>query len=80
MTTHELDRMVQEADDGVLDYVEMVVLIRELAVYRQMALRLEKAVHELVKENEKRYIRLFDPGCNKSYIETETATRQEDGE
>ena len=62
MTANEIDQMLTRFDRDALEPNEMVVLIRELAVYRQMALRLEKAVHELVKENEKRYIRLFDPG------------------
>ncbi len=53
MTAHEIDRMIEDADNGTLEKREMMMLIRELAVYRQMALRLEKAVHDLVKESEK---------------------------
>lgn len=53
MTARELEKQIELADEGLLTTPQMVALIRELAVYRQMALRLERAVHDLVKEAEK---------------------------
>jgi hypothetical protein len=53
MTGPELDALIQGGELGMLDPMEQRQLAKELKIYRAMVLRLERCVHELVKENDK---------------------------
>jgi len=57
MSGPELDALIARAERDVeLDQVsypsDVSMLVSELKIYRAMAMRLERAVHELVKEAE----------------------------
>lgn len=53
MTSQELDALIFKAQSGgILTAQEQASLAGELVVYRAMALRLERCVHELDKEAE----------------------------
>lgn len=52
MNSTELDALIAKAQRGELNKYEQNCLAYELTVYREMALRLERCVHELVKEAE----------------------------
>lgn len=52
MTGPELDALIARAENGRLSIWEQRQLADELKIYRSMALRLERCVHELVKEAE----------------------------
>ncbi len=53
MTALELDKSIDNADAGLLTAQQMIALIRELAVYRQMALRLSESIKKLSREVER---------------------------
>jgi len=48
----DLDRLMLKGRLGTLDPGEQAALVAELEIYRAMALRLERALHELIKEAE----------------------------
>jgi len=52
MTPAELDALILKAQKGEMNKYEQNCLAFELATYRAMALRLERCVHDLVKEAE----------------------------
>ena len=52
MTGPELDRIIQRGRDGILTIYEQSQLAGEVEIYRAMSLRLERCVHDLVKEAE----------------------------
>jgi len=52
MTAPELDDLIHRARRGELARPEQVLLSIELSNYREMALRMERAIHELVKKIE----------------------------
>jgi len=52
MTRPELDALIQHGKDGTLSAAQQALLAREMEIYRDMALRLERAVHDLVKSIE----------------------------
>ena len=52
MTGPELDALIVRAERGIMNSYEQRQLAEELKIYRAMALRLERCVHELVKEAE----------------------------
>lgn len=52
MTRPELDTLIQRGKDGTLSAAQQALLAREMEIYRDMALRLERAVHDLVKSIE----------------------------
>ena len=65
MTGPELDALIARVERDVeLDQVsypsDVSMLVSELKIYRAMALRLERCVHELVKENDKAQEELKD--------------------
>lgn len=52
MSSDELDALIVKGQRGELNAYEQNSLAYELTVYRAMALRLERCVHDLVKEAE----------------------------
>lgn len=52
MSAEAIEQLISRAKAGTLTPVEQYELAAELEYYRRAALRLELAVHELVKENE----------------------------
>jgi len=52
MTGPELDALIARAERGMMTDCEQEKIAEELKIYRAMALRLERCVHELVKEAE----------------------------
>jgi len=53
MTGPELDDLIFRSEHGeLLTSFDQLSLVAELKIYRAMALRLERCVHELVKEAE----------------------------
>lgn len=52
MTSIVLDRLIAKGREGILNETEQLEIANELAVYRAMAMRLERALHDLVKEVE----------------------------
>lgn len=52
MTAPELDELIHRARRAELTRPEQVLLSIELSNYREMALRLERSVHNLVKRIE----------------------------
>jgi len=53
MTGPELDDLIYRAESGEpLTMPDQLALVAELKIYRGMSLRLERCVHELVKEAE----------------------------
>ena len=65
MTGPELDALIARAEDRVWRGFtphndDVLSLVSELKIYRAMALRLERCVHELVKENDKAQEELKD--------------------
>ena len=52
MTAAELDALILKAKNGECNPYEQNCLAFELVTYRAMALRLERCVHDLVKEAE----------------------------
>ena len=60
MTGPELDRIIQRGRDGILTIYEQSELAGEVEIYRAMSLRMERCVHELVKENDKAQEELKD--------------------
>jgi len=52
MTGPELDALILKAQKGECNPYEQNCLAFELDIYRKMALRLERCVHDLVKEAE----------------------------
>jgi len=49
MTPAELDALIARAERGIMTDCEQEKITEELKIYRAMALRLERCVHELVK-------------------------------
>ena len=60
MTAAELDALILKAQKGECNPYEQSCMAFELVTYRSMALRLERCVHELVKENDKAQEELKD--------------------
>ena len=65
MTGPELDALIARVEQGIsrhytLDRYDVAQLVVELKTYRAMALRLERCVHELVKENDRAQEELKD--------------------
>lgn len=52
MTAPELDELIHRARRAELTRPEQVLLAIELSNYREMALRMERAIHDLVKKIE----------------------------
>ncbi len=52
MNSHELDSLILKAKKGECNAYEQNCLAFELDTYRKMAIRLERCVHDLVKEAE----------------------------
>ncbi len=53
MTPDELDALILKAKNGECNKYEQNCIAFELVTYRSMALRLERCVHDFVKEAEK---------------------------
>jgi len=53
MTPDELDALILKGQKGECNKYEQNCLAFELVTYRSMALRLERCVHDFVKEAEK---------------------------
>ena len=60
MTGPELDALIARAERGIMNSYEQRQLAEELKIYRAMSLRLERCVHDLVKENDKAQEELKD--------------------
>lgn len=61
MSENKLDAIIFKAQSGsILTVQELASIVDELVMYRAMALRLERCVHELVKENDKSQEELKD--------------------
>ncbi len=52
MTKESLDALLSKASRGELSPDDQNTLAQECAIYRAMALRLERCVHDLIKETE----------------------------
>lgn len=52
MTAPELDELIHRAQHAELTRPEQVLLAIELSNYREMALRIERSIHNLVKRIE----------------------------
>lgn len=52
MTGPELDRLICHGRTGILTSDEQRLMADELAIFRAMTLRMERCIHELVKEAE----------------------------
>jgi len=53
MTPAQNKKLLEKARVGMLDPIEQMVLAQEFDLAIKMALRLERSLHELIKETEK---------------------------
>jgi len=54
MTKDRRDQLIAKGQQGILKPGEIKELVEELTIYQGMACRLERCVHDLVKEAEGR--------------------------
>lgn len=63
MDSTDIDFLIIKARAGLLSVAEQNKIGNELEIYRGMALRLERCVHDMIKETEKQIVNTMANNC-----------------